>query len=575
MKTVFRIFFTAEGTRPWLVLFSLLLAALCEGIGISSLLPAVGLISGDGGKATASTSGLGSALDTAFAYIGLTPTLGNLVLLITGAMVLKSAISFVALTYAGITSARVSVRLRQRLLSALFGAEWSFYSSQHGGSFSNAMGFDAARAGDAYSIAAQFVSLLVQAVIFTAVAFFMDWRLALMGLLLGAAMAVSLNVLITMSRRAGAKLTDRNRRLSVGVVDLMANIKPLKTMQRYAPLQTSLFETMKGLQRSLNIHHYSRQGLTQGGDAIIAVSVGAVAYLAYTYLDVPLAQLLVGGVVFLRVVQNITRLQRMLQQSVQIESSHERMTELIALAEANRERRTGTAEPDTSADCRFVDVSFSHGDKPILTAVNLVIPAGGITVLKGPSGAGKTTIVDLFIGLYEPAAGRILMGETPLSAIDILKLRRRIGYVPQELSLLHDTVRENITLGDRSIPDDRVREALDLAGATGFLAGLPEGLDTDVGETGGKLSGGQRQRISLARALVTQPDILILDEVTSALDPDTEAEIVANIADLSRRYTIIIITHREAWARIADRLYEVRDGEVLEVEPPVAAQAGA
>lgn len=566
MNQIFRIFFKAEGTRPFLVLASLLLAALFEGIGISTILPAMSLIAGD--SAESSSSGLGMALNSAFAFVGMAPTLGNLILVITGALVLKAVVSFFALTYAGITAARVSIRLRQKLMAALFGASWKFYSSQHGGGFANAISNDATRTGEAYLLAAQFASLSVQAVIYTLIAVYMDWRLALLGLAVGTVMAVALNSLVRMSKRAGYKQTDRTRLLTISVVDLLANIKPLKTMHRYGPMQASLQDTMKRLQRSLRIREVSKQALSQGGDAITAVAVGAVVYVSYTFWQIPLSQLLVGGILFLKVVQNVTRLQRMLQLSVQIESAYQRMTELIGLAEANREVRGGTEQPDTQAECRFEGVSFAHGEKMVLHEVDLTIPARGITVLKGPSGAGKTTIVDLFIGLYEPSAGQILMGGTPLAAIDIVALRRRIGYVPQELSLLHSTIRENITLGDSSISDERVRQALDLAGATAFLASLPDGLDTDVGETGGKLSGGQRQRISLARALVTEPDILILDEVTSALDPATEAEIVRNIADLSRRYTIIIITHREAWAEIADRLYDVRDGEVHESALP-------
>jgi ATP-binding cassette subfamily C protein len=137
--------------------------------------------------------------------------------------------------------------------------------------------------------------------------------------------------------------------------------------------------------------------------------------------------------------------------------------------------------------------------------------------------------------------------------------------VPQELSLLHESVRTNISFGDASIADADILEAMEKAGAGEFLRSLPEGLDTNVGEMGGKLSGGQRQRISLARALVGNPSIIILDEVTSALDPTTEAEIIKNIAALGRQYTIIAITHRPAWTKVADRLYRVSAGTVKQV----------
>ena len=563
MKQVLRIFLGAEGTHPLLVLFSLLLAALCEAVGISTLLPAVTLIAGTEGDGPKTSVDI--YITKAFAWAGILPTLGNLIVLIVAAIVLKSLISFGALTYAGMSAAKVSVDLRRKLLDAVFGANWRFYSDQHGGNFANAVSNDATRAGDAYLNAAQFCALGVQAVIFLIVSLAVNWRLSLAGFAAGAIIAVTLNGLIRVTKKAGYKQTDRTRQLTVLVVDLLANIKPLKTMHRYADMKGSLTETMRRLQRTLYVREWSKQALAQGSDAMTAIAIGAVLYVSNILWQIPLPQLVVGGVIFMRVIQNVAKLQRLMQQMVQVESAYERLSELITNAEENREVHTGTNEPRLHAACRFIEVSFSYDDTPVLKSVNMEIPAGGITVLQGPSGAGKTTIIDLLIGLHQPSSGTILIGDDPLDDLDIVKFRRRIGYVPQELTLLHSTVRENITLGDRTIDDARVKAALDLAGAATFIDSLPQGLDTDVGETGGKLSGGQRQRISLARALVTNPDILILDEVTSALDPRTEAEIVSNIAELQKRYTIIIITHREAWASIADRLYDVGDGEVSEV----------
>ncbi len=144
-----------------------------------------------------------------------------------------------------------------------------------------------------------------------------------------------------------------------------------------------------------------------------------------------------------------------------------------------------------------------------------------------------------------------------------MQWRKMIGYVPQELALFHDSIRANITLYDESITDAAIEDCLRLSGVAAFLHQLPNGIDTNVGEGGAKLSGGQRQRIALARALVTNPKLLILDEVTSALDPATEDEIVNNIAQLRGRYTIIAITHRPAWTRIADRLYTLQKDKAV------------
>ncbi len=213
---------------------------------------------------------------------------------------------------------------------------------------------------------------------------------------------------------------------------------------------------------------------------------------------------------------------------------------------------------------KSADNLFDKHRKPIVRDINLKFPAYKISVLQGPSGAGKTTLIDLLIGLHKANSGTVLLDGFPLSEIDIKDWRRKIGYVPQELSLFHNTIRENITLGDKSLSDEDVMRALANAGGEEFVRKLPDGLGTIAGELGAKLSGGQRQRIALARALVTRPQLIILDEVTSALDPETEAEIVSSIRELSGEFTVIAVTHRPAWTKIADRLYKIDAGRAVD-----------
>jgi ATP-binding cassette subfamily C protein len=157
----------------------------------------------------------------------------------------------------------------------------------------------------------------------------------------------------------------------------------------------------------------------------------------------------------------------------------------------------------------------------------------------------------------------VLLDGVPLKEIDLQSWRRLVGYVPQELVLFHDSIYANVALGDRQIGAAEVREALELAGAWEFVCGLPEGMLTEVGEGGAKLSGGQRQRIALARALVGKPRLLILDEVTSALDPDTEWQICRGIRDLAQEMGVLAITHRPAFLEIADLIYRIDDGRAV------------
>jgi ATP-binding cassette, subfamily C, bacterial len=559
MKQVFKIFFTAEDTQPILVLICLLIGGAAEAAGFSTLLPALTALSGGD---VAGSSKLNLQIRAIVESLGITPSLSNLILLIIALMIFKSALSFGALSYAGISAARVANALRRRLIAAIFEARWSFYVEQSGGRFASAISNDVGRAGDAYVLASQIVSYSVQVASAAVVAFLVDWRIALVGLLVGAALSLIMSRLVRVARRAGFKQTDRTADLTVYVMDMLNNIKPLKTMQRFDSLFDNLTKTLKRLKRTLINREFARVGLNNGSDALMTLVLGAGAYLASTKLSTPLPELAVSGWVFFQIIDSLSRLQKFLVVSVQVEGAYVRVAQLIALAESQRENAGGTIVPDLHKTCKFQGVSFSYDRTAVLQNVNLEFKPGKITVLSGPSGSGKTTIIDLLIGLHSPSSGKIMIGSHPIATINLKEWRKQIGYVPQELSLLHASVRNNITFGDASIPDKEVLAAIERAGAMDFLQSLPEGLDTNVGEMGGKLSGGQRQRISLARALVGNPAVLILDEVTSALDPKTEAEIIKNIAALGGKYTIIAITHRPAWTDVADKLYHVAGGKV-------------
>ena len=563
MKQILRIFFKAEGTRPWLVLICLLLASLAEAGSIGTLLPAASSIVSD----TTGANGASGTIKSIIEGIGIAPSLGNLILIVVGLMVTKATLAFAALSYAGISGARVAINLRRRLIRAIFDARWSFYTDQSGGKFANAISNDASRAGDAYQYSATVVAGLIQVAGYIAIAIFIDWRVAILGSIAAAVMVLAMRKLIRISRSSAYKQTDRVSSLTIDMVDMLNNIKALKSMDRYGTLVLGLSGLLKRIKRNLITIQFSKQGVIQGSDALIAILAGSMIYAAHSVFAKTLPELMITGIVFFQIISNLTKLQKQLQTAVIIESAYVRTQELITKAEAHREVHSGSLPPKLGAGCKFVNVTFAHGNTAVIENATFDIPANQITVLQGPSGAGKTTLIDLLIGLNTAQRGKILIGGKDITTIDIKAWRQSIGYVPQELVLFHDTVRENICLSNRDISTEAIKAALDQAGAKDFIDALPAGIETDVGEMGGKLSGGQRQRIALARALVTNPRILILDEVTSALDPDTEAEIVNNIARLRRRYTIVAITHRPAWTKIADNLYTVANGHVRNPKP--------
>jgi ATP-binding cassette subfamily C protein len=237
------------------------------------------------------------------------------------------------------------------------------------------------------------------------------------------------------------------------------------------------------------------------------------------------------------------------------------------------EASSGTTKPTLKSGIRLHDVSYAYGDKKVLDRTNATIAAHTLTTIIGTSGAGKTTLVDLIIGLYKPDSGTITIDDVPLSEIDIKTWRRQIGYVPQEEILLHDDILTNVSFGDPDMSESDIERALRAADAWEFVSNLPNGLQTSVGERGTSLSGGQRQRIMIARALAHKPELLILDEPTSALDPKSERAVIETLRKLRGNYTILAISHQPALADAADATYHLQDGKLSAVNDSVARSA--
>jgi len=214
---------------------------------------------------------------------------------------------------------------------------------------------------------------------------------------------------------------------------------------------------------------------------------------------------------------------------------------------------------------QFNDVSFSYpGRKPAIEGVSLSIPIGKMTALVGKSGAGKTTVVDLILGLYQHNAGNILLDGKDLAEYDLNSYRHKVGYVPQDPQLFDTTVRENLLWAAPDASEEAIWQACRLASADQFIQELPDKLETILGDRGVRLSGGQRQRLALARAIIRKPDLLILDEATSSLDTESERLIQESIDHLAGETTIVVIAHRLSTIRNADYLYVLDKGKVVE-----------
>jgi ABC-type multidrug transport system fused ATPase/permease subunit len=245
----------------------------------------------------------------------------------------------------------------------------------------------------------------------------------------------------------------------------------------------------------------------------------------------------------------------------------ERILEIMAIPGEGVRERELPALPRHRASIEFDGVRFRYegADRDALRGVDLRIAHGEFIAIVGPNGCGKTTLASLLVRLFDPTEGSVRIDGAEVAGVSLSSLRGQIGVVPQEPLLIRATIRENVTLGMERVPEERFARAMTLAHADGFVAALPQGANMMLGEGGTGLSGGQRQRLAIARALVRDPSVLILDEATSQIDAESEAQIAAAIDDFRLGRTVIAIAHRLSTVRSADRIVVMEDGSVSDV----------
>ncbi len=554
-----RVFAYFVRTYPWqnlVVLLCLLLAAAAEGIGVSTLLPVLSVATGGGVAAP----GYEGAVRAALSRVGIEQSLGALVLVVALAAWLKAGLILLSNRQVGYAVARVATDLRLGLLRALLATRWAYYTRQPVGAAANAMASEANRAAHAYEYATMIASFAVEACVYIAIAVAISWRATLAAGVAAAATAFVLSGLVRMSGRAGRRQTALQRSLLTRLTDALSAVKLLKATGREDAVGPLLADETRLLNRQLERRVLARETLRALQEPMLVTLLCAGLFVAFALYDLAFSNVAVLGFAFQQTLSKINSIQQKYQGMVTESSALWSLRAMTEAAEAQRESEGGGAVVRVEREIRLRDVTLLYGEQRVLDAVNLVFPAGRITAIVGASGSGKTTLTDLVTGLVLPDAGQVEIDGVPLPELDLRRWRQSIGYVPQEMLLLHDSIRNNVSFGDPRISDAQIETALADAGAQEFVSRLPEGIHASVGERGSLLSGGQRQRIALARALVHAPRLLILDEATAALDRDSESAVWETIVRLRGRATVIAISHQPALAQVADRVYRLEGG---------------
>jgi ATP-binding cassette subfamily C protein len=507
------------------------------------------------------------AVEGAFRAMGVRPSLGAVLVVFVVLAVLVAALQRAENLVSNRMQLEASLHFRTRLYDAVAGARWLPLARARGSDLLTALTSETDRVGAA---AAFMLTLLVNALLAAA---YLAFALRLSPALTAVAMVCGLLLLVVLRRQRTAART-AGQGLSEVSAELMAaageHLGALKVVKSYGAEERNARIFAAVSRRSAEVHLSAWKAYTNARFGFVSGSVALLAVVAYVALEVlavsgPTVLLLVF--LFYRLVPRLAHLQTVYQYLAHDIPAWEQVTARIQALRAEREELAGTAERAAlERSIRFENVSFAYeaGRGDAVNGLSLEVAARRTTAIVGPSGAGKTTLADLVMGLVQPRGGRIVVDGRVLDESWLRAWRAGIGYVDQDTLLFNDTVLANLRWARPESTEAEVWEALRLAAADGFVAALPDGLATQIGDRGVRLSGGERQRLALARALLRRPALLILDEATSALDAENERRIRDAILGLHGRMTILMITHRLPSVRDADVVHVVEGGRWVE-----------
>jgi ATP-binding cassette subfamily C protein len=548
---------------PLLILL-MVFVGLTEGLSIALLLPLLGQVGISYGAAQGPA---GAALNQALGYLsassGTAAILGTIV-----AVAVIQAVLFISLNWWTARAGRSYQRSRQsQLFHAFMGAKWEFFIGRKSGELTNVIVTESERLAQAFTVGLYFLSTTIVATIYLAFALIIAWQITV-GMIIGAIfMTLPMMGLYRKSYAIGGAAVPLNSELQSVLGEQLAGIKIVKAATGESRAERAVDRLVRKLE-IINTTATFLPTLVRGLFELMAFVMLAVVFaFGKEAFGIAPGNVIVVIALFVRLFPRITTMQVYLHSLNTFVHALEAMNRLQSAADTEAER----PDPSPAAlsvtlpatlSLRHVDVAF--GEHNILKAIDLDIPIPGVIGIVGGSGAGKSTLVHTILGLVMPSAGSVTLGSYDLASVSMQGWRRQIGYVPQETILFHASVWENLTLANPSATPDEVETAARRAGAYDFIQAMPQGYESIIGDQGVKLSGGQRQRLAIARALLTNPTMLLLDEAMSALDAESEADILQTLEGLRSQMGIVVIAHRLASVRTADLICVFEGGRIVE-----------
>ena len=552
--------------RPWVtagLMILVLVTAFVEGLGIGFLVPILETIDVQGDSATQSQ--VSGYLSGFYERLGVSFTLAPIMIGAFALFVLQAIFKYLAETQTIRIAAQFNAEMRTRIFDGLVNADLGYHHKHKGGDFVNSLINECNRYQGAFLHSMRLITAAFEATVYLALAIYLSWELVLAaGAMMGGIVFV-IKSEFTRASRYGGDLTSANKMLSTTALERLSGIRILKAFNleglSSSAFRGHAFELLRVsyavAKSQARLDGLFRLGMMGG----LLLSV----YVAISYIDMPIPTLLTFVFILYRFYPRVGAINKAFHQLTFSISGVDNVMMLIRETESPS-IRSGTKMPSPlQHEIRFERLVFGYdGEPPVLNDVSFSLSAGETTAVVGSSGAGKTTIVNLVMRFYDPTSGSILVDGIDLRELDLHTWRSSIALVNQDIFLFNDTVSSNIAMGKLGATEQEIVEASRQAYADEFINKLPDGYETVIGDRGVRLSGGQRQRIALARAIVRDPQILILDEATSELDSRSEQLIRQAVEELGTTRTVITVAHRLSTIRHADKIIVLDEGKLVE-----------
>lgn len=540
-----------------------LFSGFLEGVSVSLLVPLFSVFLKGGGD-------IGSnfalrAFQSAFNVLHISFSFRTLLIITFSVFLIKTSTLFISGYMRGRIISSYKASMRRRLYESFLGSNFSYLRTQKAGHLNHVIMGEVKQSSRLFDDVVGLILSIGSSVMYLTVAFALSWQITTLTVVLGTALLIALVPLLKKVRHYSRQLITLGKRISHILVEALIGIKTVKALgveNEVALLARALFKELE----KMEFGKYCVKLVTKlSFEPVSVIFILSVFTVSYLYLSFDLVSFIAIIYLVNRVFGNVNNIQSGMVVILEGLPSAEEVLYTLRATRIHTTQQHGTAhflfERELAADC----VSFSYGkDIPALMNVSIRIHKGESVGIIGPSGAGKTTFVDIFLRLLLPSSGNITLDGVDVREISFAEWRRRVVYVAQEVFLRNDTISENIRFFDSSISETDILDACKKTGVYDMIRSLPQGIATIVGERGARLSGGERQRIALARALARKPSVLILDEATSALDAESEQVVKETLSRLRGEITIIIIAHRLTTVLGADRIIALDGGRVIE-----------